>query len=229
MADRLAEARRHLRHADPALAKLIDERPDFDPRAWIRQLLPPMDAFGALLFQVVGQQLSVRSVQAIMARIRDAFGGHLPEPAELIDTDPQQLRATGLSRRKAETLRELARRFVAGDFTETGFARLSDGKIEAALTAIPGIGPWTVRGFLIIFLGRPDVLPVGDLALRQTVKRIYGLDELPTEEEFQQIGERWRPYRTLAVMYLFESEYEQGGLHRDQSRVTPLLAASVQK
>jgi DNA-3-methyladenine glycosylase II len=229
MADRLDTARRHLRQADPALAVLIDERPDFDPRAWIRQLLPPMDAFGALLFQIVGQQLSVRSVQAIVTRIRDAFGGHLPEPAELLGTDQEQLRAAGLSRRKVETLRELARHFVAGDFSDTGFARLSDDEIEAALTAIPGIGPWTVRGFLIIFLGRPDVLPVGDLALRHAVKRICGLDQLPSEEEFQQIGERWRPYRTLAVMYLFESEYEQGELHRGQSRVTPLLAASVQK
>ena len=113
-----------------------------------------------------------------------------------------------MSRRKIETLRELARRFVAGQFSDNGFGRLTDEEIEAALTEIPGIGPWTVRGFLIIFLDRADVLPVGDLALRRAVKRLYGLDQLPDKEQFQQVAENWRSYRTLAVMYLFESEYE---------------------
>jgi DNA-3-methyladenine glycosylase II len=229
MADWLTTARNHLRDADPALGAIIDHRPDFDPRAWLGQLLPSMDAFGALLFQVVGQQLSVSSARAIMARLQDAYGGRLPGPREVLDAGPQQLREAGLSRRKAETLRELARRFVAGDFSDASFARSSDEEIENALTAIPGIGPWTVRGFLIIFLGRPDVLPVGDLALRRALKRIYDLDQLPDEKEFQQIAERWRPYRTLAVMYLFEAEYEQGNVHQGQAGVTPLSAATIHR
>lgn len=143
MADRLSAARSQLRRADPALAAIIDERPDFDPRAWLSKLLPPMDAFGALLFQVVGQELSVSSARAIVARIQDTYGGHLPDPPELLRTQPDQLRATGLSRRKVETLRELARRFAAGEFSDTSLARLPDDAIEAALTEIPGIGPWT--------------------------------------------------------------------------------------
>jgi DNA-3-methyladenine glycosylase II len=98
---------------------------------------------------------------------------------------------------------------MAGDFSDHGFARLTDAEIEAALTEIPGIGPWTVRGFLIIFLDRADVLPVGDLALRRAVKRMYGLDQLPDKEQFQQVAESWRPYRTLAVMYLCQAEYER--------------------
>ena len=208
MTDRLAAARTYLRQADPALAKLIDEHPHFDPRAWMKQFIPRMDAFGALLFQVVGQELSVSSAQAIVARVQQAFGGRLPEPGEILDAEPERLRTAGLSRRKIETLRELARRFVAGQFSDNGFGRLTDEEIEAALTEIPGIGPWTVRGFLIIFLDRADVLPVGDLALRRAVKRLYGLDQLPDREQFQQLAESWRPYRTLAVMYLFESEYE---------------------
>ena len=208
MADRLAPARTYLRQADPALAKLIDEHPHFDPRVWMKQFVPAMDAFGALLFQVVGQQLSVSSAQAIVGRVREAFGGRLPEPAEVLDADPERLRTAGMSRRKVETLRELARRFVAGEFTDKGFARLTDDEIEAALTQVPGIGPWTVRGFLIIFLDRADVLPIGDLALRRAVQRMYGLAQLPDTEQFQQVAESWRPYRTLAVMYLFESEYE---------------------
>jgi DNA-3-methyladenine glycosylase II len=208
MTDRLATARAYLRQADPALAKLIDEHPHFDPRVWMKQFIPRMDAFGALLFQVVGQELSVSSAQAIVAQVQQAFGGRLPEPGEILDTEPERLRTAGLSGRKIETLRELARRFDAGEFSDSGFARLTDEEIEAALTEIPGIGPWTVRGFLIIFLDRTDVLPVGDLALRRAVKRLYGLDQLPDKEQFQQVAESWRPYRTLAVMYLFESEYE---------------------
>jgi DNA-3-methyladenine glycosylase II len=208
MADRLSEARRYLRQADPALAKIIDQQPDFDPRAWLKQLIPRMDAFGALLFQVVGQELSVSSARAITVRIQQAFGGRLPEPREVLDTDPERLRNAGLSRRKVETLRDLAQRFVDGDFSDQLFARLSDEEIEAALTAIRGIGPWTVRGFLIIFLDRTDVLPTGDLALRRSVKRIYHLDEMPNQETFEKIAARWRPYRTLAVMYLFKLGYE---------------------
>ena len=79
----LRQARSYLRNADPVLARLIDDRPDFDPRAWLAQL-PPMDLYGALLFQVVGQQLSVAATRRILARIQALFGGHLPSPAELL-------------------------------------------------------------------------------------------------------------------------------------------------
>jgi DNA-3-methyladenine glycosylase II len=207
MADELAAAREHLRNADPVLAKLIDSHPDFDPRAWMKQL-PPLDAYGALLFQVIGQQLSVRATRAILAKLEDLFAGRLPEPDDIVNADLERLRSSGLSRRKVETLRVLAARFAAGDFSDDFFGHSSDEEIEAALTAIPGIGPWTVRGFLIIALNRPDVLPTGDLALRRQVQHSYGLDKMPDEQQFLQIAERWRPYRSLAVMYLFASEFD---------------------
>jgi len=101
----LQQARSYLRSADPVLARLIDERPDFDPRAWIAQL-PQMDLYGALLFQVTGQQLSVAATRSTLARIQALFGGHLPAPAELLDVDPGTLRAAGLSWRKIGTLRD---------------------------------------------------------------------------------------------------------------------------
>jgi hypothetical protein len=82
----------------------------------------------------------------------------------------------------------------------------SDEELEAALTAIPGIGPWMVHGFLIIALDRPDVVLGGDLAIRRAVKKLYGLDHMATAQEVLQIAERWRPYRSLAVYYLFASE-----------------------
>jgi DNA-3-methyladenine glycosylase II len=90
----LQQARSYLHHADPVLARLIDDRPDFDPRAWMAQL-PPMDLYGALLFQVVGQQLSVAATRRILARIQALFGGHLPSPAELLARDPGKLREAG--------------------------------------------------------------------------------------------------------------------------------------
>jgi DNA-3-methyladenine glycosylase II len=207
MTERYAAARKHLREADPVLARLIDKHPDFDPRAWMAEL-PKLDAYGALLFQIVGQQLSVRSTRAILTRLEALFGGRIPEPQEILDADPEALRRAGMSRRKVETLRILAERFASGEFSDQTFLQSSDEEIEAALTAIPGIGPWTAHGFLIIALDRPDVVLPGDLALRRAIGHLYDLDQMPTEREVLQIAERWRPYRSLAVSYLFASEFE---------------------
>jgi DNA-3-methyladenine glycosylase II len=201
-------ARDYLRAADPVLARVIDAHPAFRPRAWIDEL-PGLDAFGALLFQVAGQQLSVRATRAILARLEQNFGGHLPSAAELLAADPQIVRASGLSTRKGQTLRALAQRFVDGRLSDDAFAHMTDQEIEGALTEVSGIGPWTAHGFLIIALDRPDVLLPGDLALRHTVQRLYGFDHLPSEDEMNELAERWRPYRSLAVSYLFASEYEE--------------------
>ena len=201
------KAREHLRKADPVLARLIDERPDFRPRAWTEEL-PPFDAFGTLVFQVAGQQLSVASTRAIIRRLEDRFGGLMPSAAELLAADPSVLRASGFSARKAKTLRALAERFADGRLSEEAFPDMSDEEVEAALTEVPGIGPWTARGFLLLALDRPDVFLSGDLALRRTIQRQYGLDRPPTDDELVGLSDRWRPYRSLAVSYLFASEYE---------------------
>ena len=201
------EAREFLRNADPVIARLIDVRPDFRPRAWMDEL-PPLDAFGTLIFQVAGQQLSVSATRTIVSRIEQHFGGHLPSPAELLAADPNALRASGMSTRKGETLRALAERFVDGRLSDEGFSRMTDAEIEATLTEVPGIGPWTARGFLLVGLDRPDVFLSGDLALRRAVQRVYGFDHPPTDEEMADLADRWRPYRSLAVSYLFASEYE---------------------
>jgi DNA-3-methyladenine glycosylase II len=201
------EAREFLRNADPVMARLIDARPDFRPRAWMDEL-PPLDAFGTLIFQVAGQQLSVSATRTIVSRIEQHFGGHLPSPAELLAADPQVLRASGMSNRKAATLRALAERFVDGRLSDEALSRMTDDEVEAVLTEVSGIGPWTAHGFLLVALDRPDVFLPGDLALRRAVERAYGFDHPPTEEEMNQLAERWRPYRSLAVSYLFASEYE---------------------
>jgi DNA-3-methyladenine glycosylase II len=205
LADR--KAREFLRKADPVLAGVIDAHPAFRPRAFMDEL-PPLDAFGALIFQVVGQQLSVPATRTILSRIEQRFGGRLPAPTELLAADPQVLRAAGLSARKGATVRALAERFVDGRLSDAALERMTDGEVETALTAVKGIGPWSARGFLLIALNRPDVFLTGDIALRRAIQRIYGFDHVPSEAELVKISDRWRPYRSLAVSYLFASEYE---------------------
>jgi len=204
----LQQARSHLSDADPVLARLIEDRPDFDPRAWLTQL-PPMDLYGALLFQVVGQQLSVPATRRTLARIQALFDGHLPAPAELLAVDPAQLRQAGLSWRKIGTLRDLAQRLTDGRLDQDALSALPDDELMAELTAIPGIGPWTVQGALLIALQREDVVLPGDLALRKAIQAAYRLDHLPTQQEVLAIAESWRPYRSLATSYLFSSAFDR--------------------
>ena len=206
------DAREFLRSADPVLARIIDARPDFRPRAWTTDL-PALDAFSTLIFQVLGQQLSVRATRTILGRLEEIFGGRLPTPAELLAADPDVLRSSGMSRRKAATLRAVAQRFVDGGLSDEALSAMSDEDVVATLTEIPGIGPWTAHGFLLVALDRPDVFLTGDVALRRAVMRAYGLDHPPTEDELLQLAERWRPYRSLAVSYLFASEYDEPVTH----------------
>src|SRR4029078_3139230 len=186
------EAREFLRQADPVLARLIDARPDFRPRAWMDEL-PPLDAFRTLIFQVAGQQLSVSSTRAIMSHLEERFGGRLPSAAQLLAADPQVLRDSGFSARKGATLRALAERFVDGRLSDEALAQMTDDEVETTLTAIPGIGPWTAHGFLLVALDRPDVFLSGDITLRRAIQRAYGLDHVTSEAELIQVADRWRP------------------------------------
>jgi DNA-3-methyladenine glycosylase II len=206
--DRLDNARRQLRRADPVLDRLIAARPDFDPRRWMTQL-PPMDLFGALLFQIAGQQLSVAATRQILGRIETRFGGRLPSAGDVLATDPARFRDAGLSWRKICTLRELAGRLSDGRLDPEVLAAMPDDELIGVLTEISGIGPWTVQGALIIALGREDVVLPGDVALRKAVRTVYGLDHLPAEAEVLAIAEKWRPYRSLATAYLFSAAFDE--------------------
>jgi DNA-3-methyladenine glycosylase II len=167
-----------------------------------------MDLFGALLFQVTGQQLSVPATRRTLARIEALFDGHLPSPTELLDVEAGQLREAGLSWRKIGTLRELAERMSDGRLDPDLLSGLPDDELMAQLTAIPGIGPWTVQGAMLIALGREDVVLSGDLALRKAVQAAYRLGHLPSQQEVLAIAEKWRPYRSLATSYLFSAAFE---------------------
>jgi DNA-3-methyladenine glycosylase II len=203
--ERVAQLRRgqhHLRQVDPVIGHLIDLRPDFDPYAWLNDL-PPLTLFGSLLFQITGQQLSVAATRRTVDRLRVLFGGHLPSPEEVLVVEPAALRDAGLSWRKVQTVRDLAERFADGRLEVESLKQMSDDDFIRELTVVPGIGPWTAQGALLVALRREDVVLPGDLALRKAIRSAYRLDHLPSQDEVLQIAERWRPFRSLATSYLF--------------------------
>lgn len=190
--------------ADPVIGELVERLGALSVEAR-RRGRPRGDAYGTLLRSVIGQQLSARAAATIYARVLDLFGGRTPTPAELLAVDPSELRATGLSGRKVSYVRDLARHVESGELKLDRLADLDGAEVIAEISAIRGFGVWSAHMFLIFFLERPDVLPTGDLGIRRAVKAAYGLDELPAAEELERLAEPWRPHRTLASIYLWES------------------------
>jgi DNA-3-methyladenine glycosylase II len=155
---------------------------------------------------IAGQQLSVLAARAIWRRLTERFDGRTPTPQEILADDPEALRAAaGFSRAKVAYLRSLAEHVVAGDLELERLAELPDEEVIRELTAVKGIGEWTAHMFLMFTLHRPDVLPTGDLGVRNAVKQAYGLEAAPTPAELEALAEPWRPYRTRACLYLWRS------------------------
>jgi DNA-3-methyladenine glycosylase II len=194
----------HLASADKVMAGLIARIGPMSLEKR-RRGRPKGDAYGALLRAIVGQQLSVKAAATIFDRVLAIFGGKTPAAQDLLAADADELRAAGLSGRKVEYLKDLAARVASGELEVDRFDELSDDEIIAELTAVRGLGVWTAHMFLMFHLGRPDVLPVGDLGIRNAVAAAYGLGEPPKPDELERIAEPWRPHRTLACLYLWES------------------------
>jgi DNA-3-methyladenine glycosylase II len=194
---------RHLRRKDPIMRELIKRVGKLDLEA--RRRGRPADAYGALLRSIVGQQLSTKAARSIYTRVAALYGDRTPSPEELLATDPEELRGAGLSRAKVAYMRSLAEHVRSGELELDRLDELSDAEVSAELTAVKGIGQWSADMFLVFHLSRPDVLPVGDLGVRNAARAVYDLKEMPTAAELEELGEPWRPHRSLAALYLWRS------------------------
>ena len=192
-----------LRASDPVMRRLVDEHGPLDEKQ--RRRGRPLEPYGALVRSIVGQQLSTKAARSIYERLTALFDGRTPSPAELLAADPEEVRSVGLSRPKVGYLRSLAEHVESGELELARLSELSDEEVTEQLTAVKGLGQWTADMFLIFHLGRPDVLPVGDLGVRRAVERAYDLPELPDAARLTELGEPWRPNRSLASLYLWRS------------------------
>jgi DNA-3-methyladenine glycosylase II len=202
-----AKARTVLAKSDPAMAALIERvgKIDLATRLGRRSEERPADAYGALLRAIVGQQLSTKAARTIYLRVLDLFGGATPAPEQLLEGSEKDLRGAGLSGRKVEYIRDLAAHVLSGELELDRLDELGDERVIEELVAVRGLGQWTAEMFLIFHLERPDVLSGGDLGIRKAVQIEYGLEEMPAPQRVLEIGEPWRPHRSLASLYLWES------------------------
>jgi len=199
-----ASARAALRELcvrDPAVAQLVER---YGERVWQQRLRTrTAEPFAGLVQAVVGQQVSVAAARAIYGRLEGIVGEGGVTAAAVLGVGEEGLRAVGLSRAKARCIQSLAEQVCAGRLALEALPDAPDEAVRQALEPVVGIGRWTVEMFLIFQLGRLDVLPCHDLGLRRAVARHYGLARLPTPAELERLGSRWRPYRSLATLYLW--------------------------
>lgn len=191
------QARRHLRK-DKILARLTAKYP---PPRWEKK----KDLFGALLYEIVGQQLSGQVARILFSRFLSLFPGRqFPRPAEVLSLPDEKIRACGVSWAKVRYLKSAAAAVVDGSLNFRRLRRLSDDEVHRRLLQVKGVGPWTAEMFLIFSLHRPDVFSVGDLGLRTAVAKLYRIrrDNL---KKIERISKRWKPYRSFACRYLWAS------------------------
>ena len=193
----------HLRAADPKLGRLIDTVGPFR-----LQLKNAPTMFAALAESIVYQQLSGKAAATIHARVCALFPRAQQglSSEQILRTADDKLRAAGLSRSKLLSLRDLAQKTAAGEIPTLGEAHgMDDAALVERLTAVRGIGRWTVEMLLIFRLGRPDVLPVDDYGVRKGFAAAYRKRELPAPKDLARFGERWQPYRSVASWYLWRA------------------------
>jgi len=189
----------HLKQADPVLRAIVERVGPYR----IRYAEPD---FETVARSIVFQQLSGQSARAIFGRVKELVSGNgrMTPQGVLVRTDAD-LRGAGLSRRKAEYLRDLAEKTEAGDIDFARLAALSDDDVIRQLTVVRGVGVWTAQMFLMFALRRPDVLPAGDLGIRSAIRRAYRLRTLPKPAKIEQLARKWHPYCSAASWYLWRS------------------------
>lgn len=198
--DTLAKAKAHLIAHDAVLAPVIES-------AGLASFKPHKNYYEALVSSIIGQQLSVKAASTIEGRFKDLFDGTLPRPEEILEKQSDELRAAGLSNAKAKYVRDLAQHVVDGKIEFSTLNRLSNEEIVTELTDVKGIGEWTVHMFLMFCMGRLDVLPTGDLGIKNGIQKLYALESLPTPAEIEAIAQKytWPPYQSVASWYIWHS------------------------
>jgi len=182
---------------DPILGEIIDKVGDYS-------LKKRTQHFAVLVESIISQQLATNAAEAIFRRFRKLYPRY-PTTAQILSTRKSKLRKAGLSGMKIDYLKDLARNIEEGRLDMKSLPKMSDDEVIEHLTQVKGIGRWTAEMFLIFSLGRQDVLPVHDLGLRKGVQMAFSLTELPKPKEVEKLGERWRPYRSIATWYLWKS------------------------
>ena len=195
-------AHRHLAATDPRLSALIarSRRYNIKPASRIRP-------FDALAESIAYQQLSGKAAATIFGRVRALYPkGKWLDPKRILATPDDTFRAAGLSRAKIAALKDLAAKTIDGTVPPARvIVRMSDDEIITRLTTVRGIGRWTVEMFLLFDLGRPDVWPVGDYGVRKGFAKTFGPRKLPTPKQLMKVGEKWRPYRSVAAWYFWRA------------------------
>ncbi|SFK87199.1 DNA-3-methyladenine glycosylase II [Halogranum rubrum] len=183
---------------DPVMKRLVETH---DP-----YVEPDWSEFERLCISIINQQLSTASAAAVKERVFEVLDGEVT-PETVLAADEESLRDAGLSRMKVDYIQNAARAFQESDFTRDAMAALDDDEVVARLTEIKGVGDWTARMYLLFVLERPDVLPLGDLAVRKGIEQLYADGGELTRAEMREIAEEWRPYRSVATRYIW-AEYE---------------------
>jgi DNA-3-methyladenine glycosylase II len=197
---KLLQATEHLRKHDPVLAAVI-------ARSGPCTIRPHQNYYQELVDSIISQQLSVHAARAIENRFRDLFGGKFPAPVEILSTDVESLRKIGFSRAKAAYVLDLAQHIVDGKVKFDHLDSLSNEEVIAELIQVKGIGEWTVHMFLMFCMGRLDVLPYGDLGIRNGIMKLYMLSIVPDKASIIEISEenQWHPYESVASWYVWQS------------------------
>ena len=196
----MEKALKHLKASDSVLAELINTHP-------APTFTPHTNYYHELVDNIISQQLSVKAARTIEGRFKDLFGGDFPSPEQILERDIEELRSVGLSRPKANYIQDLARKILDGTVVFDTLDSLSNDEIIEELTRVKGIGVWTVHMFLMFCMGRLNVLPTGDLGIRNGIKQLYGFDHVPEPREIEVLAEQkgWSPYESVASRYIWMS------------------------
>jgi len=190
----------HLAEYDPILKGIIE-------RAGLCTIRPHKNYYWELVDSIISQQLSVKAAASIEKRFQELFASELPTPEQILEKSVDELRTAGLSRPKANYIRDLAQHIADGELKLDQLEHMSNQEIAAELTAVKGIGEWTAHMFLMFCMARLDVLPVGDLGIRNSIKKLYNFDLLPTAEEIKNLSAKnhWQPYESIASWYIWQN------------------------